>query len=50
MDDTRIGLLVSEMLKCSQYTDDVATWDEGLSYLEWWEQNGHILHNREPAA
>jgi uncharacterized SAM-binding protein YcdF (DUF218 family) len=33
----RIELLAFEAAKLSQYVDDVATWQEGLDYLQRWE-------------
>ena len=37
MDETRAELLADELDKCELYTDDVASFTEGLEYLEYWE-------------
>jgi uncharacterized SAM-binding protein YcdF (DUF218 family) len=36
-DETRLALLADEFEKVERYADHVATWDDGLAYLEAWE-------------
>lgn len=37
MTETRLALFDREMAKCAEYTAHVATWEEGLAYLKFWE-------------
>ena len=43
MTETRIELLAAEFMKCQQYGEHVASWADGLAYLEWWEGRDPIL-------
>lgn len=38
-DQRRVDLLASELQKIERYADHVATYADGLKYLEWWESH-----------
>jgi uncharacterized SAM-binding protein YcdF (DUF218 family) len=39
MEESRVELLATEYAKIDQYAEHVASYEDGLAYLQWWEEH-----------